>query len=147
MVEQNSNYQFIAENSNKQKWTIFIVSLLTLIVVVALVVISLSLFKENIVNSAAFSRINEFISNDIKNLTPLGMFYLSFTGSFFFFATPLEFLFFLSIKSGHPFFLSLFFVLAGMIPAYAVNYLVGLKFGGLILNFVSKKRFIKQEER
>ena len=139
-LENSGKYLFVQESSNRQKIKIFFVSLLLLIVIVSTITFAFLFFKESMDRSAPILALKSFINNEVKNVTPIGLFYLSFTGAFFFLFAPVELFFVIGLRHGNPVLISIFYVLAGMIPAHAVNYFVGSRFGSIILNFVSKKK-------
>ena len=137
------DYSFIKESSNSQKLRIFFFSLFILIIFIIGITLFYRFFKEPIDKSAPLEAFKSFIDREVKNLTPIGMFYISFTGSLFFLFAPIEIFFLLSLEKGAPILILLFFTLAGIIPAHLINYFIGLKFGNPILNFMSKKKVYK----
>lgn len=136
-------YAFIEEVSNKQKLKVFFVSLMFLTVVFAVFFMLFTFFSEGIYQSMSFQAIKEFFNEDIKKLTPLGLFYISFFGNLAFVTMPIEIPFFMSLTKGGPFFISLCFAMAGIIISQAINYVVGKKFSKIFFNFISPKKIYK----
>lgn len=136
-------YEFIKEISNRQKVRIFFVSLMVLIVIFALFTMFFTFLKQGLQDSISFQAMKGFFEKDIKNTTPLGLFYISFLGNLFLIPLPIEIPFFLGVTKGNPFFLSLFLVLAGIIPSQAINYIIGTKFSRIVFTFISTKKIYK----
>lgn len=138
--EKGEKYEFVEETSNKQRLVVFFVSLFVVLLLLGSIITLYVIFRESINQSPSLHTFKTFVSNEVKSASPLGMFYVAFTGAFFFMFTPVEFFFALSLRNGNSPLLVLFFTLAGIIPAYLINYFIGAKAGGFILNFISKKR-------
>jgi len=137
------DYAFIFERSNKQKLEVFFATLMIVVVLTAMVLVFLTFFQEGFKGSPSFQTLKNFIDKDIKEVTPLGLFYMSFLGNLLFVPLPIEFPFFYGLTQGNPFFISLFFVIAGMIPSYAIDYLVGAKLSRVVFTFISTKKIYK----
>ncbi|MBS3090817.1 DedA family protein [Candidatus Pacearchaeota archaeon] len=141
MAEQKKErYEFIKETSNKQRLIVFFISLFVILLLLSSIITLYIIFKDSINQSQSLHAFKSFLGNEVKNASPLGVFYASFTGAFFFMFTPIELFFTISLRNGNPPLLVLFFTLAGIIPAYLINYFIGAKAGRFILNFISKKK-------
>jgi len=136
-------YEFIKELSNRRKVRFFFTTVLSLFVIGAIGFTFFTLFKEGISQSLSFNFIKDFFNNEIKKLTPLGLFYLSFFGNLMLIPLPIEAPFFLGLMKGNLFLPSLFFVLAGLIPSQAINYIVGKKFSKAFFTLFSTKKIYK----
>lgn len=137
------SYAFIFERSNKQKLEVFLVTLMVVVVLAALVTAFLTFFREGFLQSPSFHGMKAFFEKDIKAISPLGLFYMSFFGNLLFVPLPIEFPFYFGLLKGNPFFTSLFLVTAGLIPSYALDYFIGFKLSRIIFTFISTKKIYK----
>ena len=139
MVEK----EFIVEVSNKQKLEIFFVSAMILTVLAGIFIMFFLFFKEGIITSSFFQTFRAFFEKDIKNATPLGLFYMSFIGNLLFVPLPFEIPFFIGLTKGNDFLLSFFLVIAGLIPSLAIDYIIGKKLSRIVFTFISPKKIYK----
>ncbi|MBI2448960.1 VTT domain-containing protein [Candidatus Pacearchaeota archaeon] len=135
--------EFIVEVSNKQKIEVFFVSVMILTVFVGIFFAFFLFFKEGIATSSFFQTLNAFFEKDIKNATPLGLFYMSFVGNLLFIPLPFEIPFFIGLTKGNDFLLSSFLVIAGLIPSLAIDYILGKKISRIVFTFISTKKIYK----
>lgn len=135
--------KFINEISNHQKIKIFVISIVIAIVLIGLSVAIFSTFKSPILSSQPFKNTKSFVENEVLKLTPIGLFYLSFFGGFFFLFSPIELLFLKSLANGNQILFTLTLVMAGTLLAQAVNYFIGSRFSKIVFNIISKKRVYK----
>ncbi len=136
-------YEFIFERSNKQKLEVFFVSLMVVIVISAVATVLLTFFREGFFASGSFQSMKSFFEKDVKEISPLGLFYMSFFGNLLFVPFPIEFPFYFGLVKGNPFLISLFLVTAGLIPSYAIDYFIGSKLSRIIFTFISTKKIYK----
>ncbi len=135
--------EFIQESSNKQKIDVFFFSIMALVVIAAIIIVFFVFFQEGISSLSSFKAIKAFFVRDIENVTPVGLFYLSFIGNLLFVPLPYEIPFFIGLYNGNNFLLSSFFIIAGLIPSLAIDYVVGRKISKLVFTFISIKKFYK----
>lgn len=137
------NFTFIYEASNHQRLKILFTTVVILLFLTGMGVTSYYYLKDDFASSASFQNFKAFVKNNIANFTPLGLFYLGFTGGLFFIPLPIEAFFATSLSKGHPPLLAFVFILAGILPSQAIDYLVGVRFSSVILHLVSKKNVYK----
>lgn len=129
--------------SNKQKLEVFFVSAMVLTVAVAIFILFFTFFREGILTSSFFQIFKAFFERDIKNATPIGLFYMSFVGNLLFIPLPFEIPFFIGLTKGNDFLLSFFLVIAGLIPSLAIDYIIGKKISRFVFTFMSTKKIYK----
>ena len=134
---------FIYETSNQQKVKTFFVTLITFIVFTGLIFTAALIFRETFLGSDIYTTLRNVIEEDIKQFTPIGLFYLSFISAFFFTALPFDLFFYFGLQNGNPFWISLVLTVSGMLPSMAINYYVGLKFSPFAFMIISRKRVYK----
>ena len=135
--------EFISEVSNKQKVEVFFAFVMILTVAAAIFILFFTFFKEGITTSSFFQTFKAFFERDIKNATPIGLFYMSFIGNLLFVPLPFEIPFFIGLRKGNDFLLSFFLVIAGLIPSLAIDYIAGKKISRFFFTFISTKKIYK----
>ena len=131
---------FVYETSNYYKLKVFFVSLFVIVLILGFSISLFFSFREVLQGSSFFLESKEFFYRDIKDLTPIGMFYIGFFTALFFIPLPTELFFILSLNKGNSFVLTVSFLLAGFFVSQALNYYLGAKFSNFFLNLISKKK-------
>jgi len=136
-------YSFIQETSNKHKIQVFLITLISIIVLLGAIISLYATFKEWFASNLYIVSIKQIISNQITSLTPGGLFYAGFIGGLFFIPIPQELFYYYGLMLGNPIILSLITVNAGFLLSQAFNYYVGSKLHKPVLSIISKKRVYK----
>lgn len=131
-------YEWTDYNRKKAVLTVIISSLILIAISVA-IINSWSVVK----SSTPFTAIKSFVIEDIEEVTPLGLFYITFLGDLFFNPLPPELFFVTGLIKGNPIYLTLVLVMAGAILAHIFNYFLGSRFHGFFRYFMSKKNLYK----
>lgn len=139
------NKEFILERSNKHHIEVVVTFLLIVFVLAAFISGVVIFWGESIGESHSYASIKDFFNKEIKKTTPLGLFYISFFGNLLFVPLPIEIAFVQALRVGQPAFASLFFSLAGLIPAYALDYFIGARLSSLVFIFISPKKIYKSK--
>ena len=133
-------HKFIRENSHLQKiWTLAsLISILLIILVISL--FFSTLFYSLLLKTPFASKIITSVTNSISNTTVKGLFYTNLVGGIFFVPSPDELIFYYALTIRKSYFLTLIGSLAGYMLAQVINYFLGKKASGIILNLMSKKK-------
>lgn len=129
--------EFIAEISNAQKLKIFFIIISSILLIAGIFISAINFFEGG--QKAVF----DFFSNEIKNPSLPGLFFLSFIVDLFFIPLPSEPLMIFSLQRGNPIILSLVLILFGLLAGNVVNYVVGEKFSNAVFIFMSRKKVYK----
>ena len=84
-----------------------------------------------------------YLTYNLANTTPIGLFYGHFIGGIFFVPSADELIFYYSLLNGNSIFFSFFASLMGYMLAQILNYFMGAKMSSFILHIVSKKKVYK----
>lgn len=136
-------HNFIYENSHKHKIKSVFIFIVTLAVLIAIAILFFTAQLKFIQNVPIINLILVNVQSDIVNFTPVGLLYQNFIGGIFFIPTPDEILFYYALSKSHSIIIPLLFSTIGYMLAQVVNYFVGLKISGFVLNLVSKKKVYK----
>lgn len=139
-MKERAEFRTISENSMEQK-----LRFLLFIGFIAFILISISatmyLFaKQNPGAAATFKSTKDFVFQQTKSLSPIGLLYISFFGNILYSTLPVEFFFFSGLTKGSPEMLTFILVLCGIFASEIVNYLVGRKLSRFIFYIISPKK-------
>ena len=136
----DSKYEFIEESSNFYRIKVFVVVLFICLLLSSFSITIFFIYKDVIGSSVPFLVLKDFILEEMKNSTPIGLLYVSFLTALFFVPLPTEIFFVIGLSKGNPIMISLFFTLLGFFASQAVNYFLGAKFSNFFLQFISKSK-------
>ncbi len=136
-------YQFIQENSHKERIKAFII-----IISITLFVVSVGAFfiftEYTLLKETPFlDYLTNIIKTDIRELTPMGIFYYHFLGGLFFVPSVEEFIFYFGLVRGNPIVISFILAYVGYILAQLFNYYVGTKLSSFVFHIIPKRRMYK----
>jgi len=137
-----TKYELIDEVSNFQKVRVILVTILLLLFLIS-VGFTIFNYREALIVQHSFEGVKNIFEDDLADFTPIGLMILSFIGGFFFIPLPIELFFFKGLLNGNPYFLSLFFVIIGYLPAQLINYWIGSRFSQLVMTLFSRKKVYK----
>ncbi|MBS3094379.1 VTT domain-containing protein [Candidatus Pacearchaeota archaeon] len=137
------NLYYIAETSNKYKIKVFLTGLIVFIILVGVVVVFTDTFGSLGSNIPFIESIKSVVIEEVKALTPTGLFYTGFAGGLFFIPLPQEIFFYYGLLKGNSMFLSLLTVNAGYLLSQVVNYYLGSRLNKFFLHIVSKRKLYK----
>ncbi len=134
------SYKYIYEN-NRDRQIKFLLIFISGILFIGAAWFSLfSLIQSDTSSQNFFLSVYKFLKDQIKTFTLSGLFFSGFLGSLFFSFFPLEISFYYGLLKDNPPFLSLLFIMAGLLPAEIFNYVAGKKLSNFMLYFVSLKK-------
>lgn len=138
---QMADTSFVYETTDSRNKQAILLGIVLALVVVGIFIDSSNIFENNTPQSikAAYAH----VSSEITQLSPVGMFYISFFGGFFFVPDALELGFVLSLAKGNSPWVSLALIILGFIPSQIINYILGTRFGSFLIHFVSKRELFK----
>lgn len=140
---EKEDFKFVIENSNRQKIRVFFTSLIVFIVLIGLGFSLFITFNDFDKSGNIMETVKEKIMDQVKSITPAGMFYSGFWASLFFMPLSQELFFYYGISKGSSIYLSLLMINAGFLLAQYVNYEVGKRLNRFFLYFMSKKKLYK----
>lgn len=139
----SKDFYYIKETSNVSKITVFLTSLFIVIIIVGIFIALLSIVDDALLNKPGIKSIKDFIMTDVKEITPIGLFYIGLGGGIFFMPIPHEPFYYYGLVKGNSILFSLFTINAGFFLAQILNYLMGLRLSKIFRNLVSKKDLYK----
>ena len=136
-------YQFIQENSHREK-----VKSIIIVILITLFVITIGAFftftEYTLLKETPFlDYLTNVVKTDIRELTPMGLFYYNFLGGLFFVPSIEEFIFYFALVRGNPIVVSFILSYVGYILAQVFNYYLGTKLSSFIFHIVSKRKMYK----
>ena len=134
--------EFIYETSNHQKIKTLFVVIVSLMFSIGIYMTIRTIFDDAF-SSASFQTLKNTLFLQIKDFTPVGLFFLGFGGALFFLPYSEEIFFILGLSNGNNPWISLFFIFAGVFPAHALNYWIGTRFSFATMQFMSTKKIYK----
>ncbi|MCB9361980.1 hypothetical protein H6504_00960 [Candidatus Woesearchaeota archaeon] len=130
---------------NQKSKRTFSVMLIIVVTVLALLVTYYAMFLRHS-ESPIILAINMFfghIIGEITASTQLGLFYAAMFGGLFFVIMSMELLFITFFDAGHHPAVLISMYLLGMTVAYSVNYLIGMRLGGISKKIIGPQQFYK----
>lgn len=140
MAKRVGEYEFIYENSLAQRLKFWFAFASVVLVLGGIFFTAQTFARENAIGDSFFKEIRDFINEQIVQFTPVGLFFVGFISSLFFSFVPLEPSFYYGLVRDNPYVLSMLMIMAGLIPAELLNYVVGRKFSPLMKHFVSTRK-------
>jgi len=137
------DFYYIKEISNEYKIKVFLTSLIVLIVVIGSIIAFTNTFDQLVLSSNLLNSVKSAIINEVKSLSPTGLFYTGFGGGLFFIPIPQEIFFYYGLLKGNAILISLLTVNAGYLLSQGVNYFIGVRLNKFFLQIISKRRLYK----
>lgn len=134
---------FIKETSNKYKIKIFLATVFILIIIIGSMVAFAGTLNTLFSKVPGYDSTKIIILEEVKSLSPIGLFYTGFAGGLFFIPIPQEAFFYYGLFNGNGIIVSLLTVNAGYLLAQGVNYFLGSKSNNFFIHLISKKNFYK----
>jgi len=128
---------FVYESSDRTKIITFFVILLSISTIAGLFALYI-LYQEGSIIDRLLA-----VFFTLSNIREIDYFFLAFVGGLFFIPLPLEFLYYLGLKQGNIWFISLFFLFCGWIASQTFNYMVGSRISRYVLHILPKNRAYK----
>jgi len=136
--------EMFSYNEDKKRKFIFYSVLIGILLTAGIIYYILYLKNSNFFLIQGINSFFGHIANNIKSFNGLGAFYTTLFGGLFFVPTPIEVLFITTLRIGNlsPILLISLYM-TGMIIAFTINYLVGMKLSNLSLRIIGAKKFYK----
>lgn len=137
------HYNYIQENNPMHRIKALVFSIAGLILVLFLAIFFYKFWYHFIQTTPFLNRIITYLTYNIANTTPMGLFYGHFIGGIFVVPSADELIFYYGLLNGNPLLFSFIAALAGYMSAQVLNYTIGSKLSNFMLHLVSKKKVYK----